>query len=206
MRSFRSLLLPALGLLLLFGQSGCITQSVPVSQYTLVPLAREPLASARELPGLLLVGPVQLPPYIDGPGIVTRTGGSRINRSSHHFWAGPLDVMVRDTLTADLSRLLDSSLVAPWPGPRFGDPALQVEITLLSFVGEPGSAFTCEAIWSLGDIRARQILRRRTFRTVLALERPDYTTYARIGSQALHQLALDIARTVLDLGASPTDR
>lgn len=197
MKSFRSLLLPVLGLLILFGQGGCITQSVPVSQYTLVPLAREPLVSTRELPGLLLVGPVQLPPYIDGPGIVTRTGDSRINRSSRHFWAGPLDTVVRDTLATDLSRLLDSSLVAPWPGPRFGDPALQVEITLLSFIGEPGAEFTCEAIWSLGDTQARQMLRRRTFRTVLPLDDPGYETYARTGSQALLQLAREIARAVI---------
>ncbi|WP_457574715.1 PqiC family protein [Desulfolithobacter sp.] len=206
MKYFRSLLLFALGLLLLCGQAGCIPRSIPVSQYTLAAQAREPLASTRELPGLLLVGPVQLPPYIDGPGIVTRTGDSRINRSSSHFWAGPLDIMVRDTLTADLARLLDSSLVAPWPGPRFGNPALQVEIILLSFVGEPDAEFTCEAIWSLGDVRTRQMLRRRTFRTVLTLEGSDYTTYALIGSQALHQLALEIARTLTNLDAPGTDQ
>ncbi|WP_456387482.1 PqiC family protein [Desulfolithobacter sp.] len=206
MKSLRSLLLPILGLLLLLGQGGCITRAVPVHQYTLVPLAREPLASARELSGLLLVGPVHMPPYINGPGIVTRTGDSGINRSSRHFWAGPPATMIRDTLVADLSRLLGSSLVAPWPGPRFGNPVLQVEITLLSFAGQPGGAFTCEAIWSLGNIKKRHLLQCRTFQAVLAMEDPSYDTYVQTGSQALHKLAREIAVAILDAGSSTVDR
>ena len=64
---------------------------------------------------------VELPAYLSGPEIVTRSGESQVLRADFERWAEPLESAFARVLAWDLARLVPSERVfrAPWerPGP-----------------------------------------------------------------------------------------
>ncbi len=103
---------------------GACSSGPPTSYYTLA--ASNPAsggeAAARRGFGVVAVGPVQLPDYLDRPQIVTRETDYRLQFAASDIWAAPLSDMVPRVLIDDLGRRLPGTRVVGFPqvsGPNF---------------------------------------------------------------------------------------
>ena len=129
--------------------SGCFGGSDP-SFYTLsaaAPSAGEPIASRPELG--LVVGPVEIPRYLDRPELVMRDGSHRLIVSDDHRWAGSLRTDVTRVIADDLGQLFGTARVTMYPSePRF--PATyRVLLDVREFEGEPSAKVSLRARWTI---------------------------------------------------------
>lgn len=94
------------------------------------------------------IGPVQIPAYLNRPGIVTRAGGGRVDIDEFNLWAEPLDSAVPRLIALGIHnhRPQLQPVVAPWP--RELAPRLRFRIAIQRFDAEPGRA-VLKAGWSL---------------------------------------------------------
>ncbi len=151
-RSPRRLASRAASLLVVLLAAGC-SASPPTNFYTLASLPPDAstVAAARQPLGIVALGPVRLPDYVDRPQIVTRTGTYAMSLAAFDQWAGPLDDMVPRVLVEDLTQRLPADRVVSFPrvsGPNF-DYRIALEVT--RFDVEPGGLATLTARWQVYD-------------------------------------------------------
>ena len=92
---------------LVVAMSACATQPVADSYYSLVLAADDAAAPARAtaIAPTVIVGPIELPSYLDTRGIAIQSGPNQIRTASHHFWAESLDEEIAKVLVRDISQL-----------------------------------------------------------------------------------------------------
>lgn len=115
--------------------------------------ALEPDAQAPQplsLPGPAIdIGKVSLPPELDRRALVLRTGPNTVEIRDAERWAGPLDLMVRDTLALDLSnRLRAASVLLPGQSPteRSTRP---ITVVIDQFLAGPDQRVRLGVRWTL---------------------------------------------------------
>ena len=95
------------------------------------------------------VGPVNLPPYLDRPQIVTRTGPTTLDVADFDHWAEPLHPafvrVVADHLSARLGT--EEVFLFPWTVTTRVD--VQVRIDVVQFDSDPSGQATLVARWFL---------------------------------------------------------
>lgn len=92
-------------LALVLGLSACGSNPVEDRYYSLVLAAddaSEAIPADAATP-VLLVGPVQLPEYLQRRGLALQVGANEIQTANHHFWAEPLDEAIAKVLVRDIS-------------------------------------------------------------------------------------------------------
>ncbi len=182
--------------------AGCIGTSTPVSQYI---LAAPVLSGQSEYPAytgrsMILVGPVQLPQQLAGQGIVTRPKSTVVNTSAVNFWAAPLDEQIGTVVSRHLAALLQTDKIAPYPGPRFGDKAYQVELVIEHFSGTLNDKFTCRLHWTLNDLRTRTIIRQESFSLTVPVAGNSYQGYTAAASECLAEFSTtQLAKAITNL-------
>jgi len=184
--------------------SGCLGGSPTPRFYTLSeasgPAAGAPLATLPELG--LVVGPIELPRYLDRPEIVTRDGANRLVLADAHRWAGSLRNDLLRIVGDDLGRLLGTPRVAIYPNePRF--PATyRILIEIREFEGVKGEGVVLRARWTIAatadghavfvaESRLEQAVANETIDAMVAAE-----------SSALGELTHEIAERLAALPAS----
>ena len=130
-----TLLLLALALLAL-SVEGCLFSrgsNPPARYWMLDSLPGPPSETAMDSLRILGVGPVSIPPHLDRPELVTRTGANELHVHARDFWAEPLRVSVKRVLAEDLTVLVPDlrTVLFPWKGPGRPDYQLAVEISRL---------------------------------------------------------------------------
>jgi len=91
----------------------CAAKSVEEHYYSLVLAADQANVPAKDdnTEAHLIVGPVQLPAYLNNQGMSIAVGANQIRTANHHFWAEPLKEAISKVLVLDISRLLDNVVV-----------------------------------------------------------------------------------------------
>jgi uncharacterized lipoprotein YmbA len=94
-------------LVVLFGLAACGSNPVEEHYYSLVLAADDVMApvSSDETNAQLIVGPVQLPEYLERRGIAMQIGANQIQTANHHFWAEPLEEAISKVLVRDIANL-----------------------------------------------------------------------------------------------------
>lgn len=186
--------------LALFVLSGCISKPAPTTVYALEPLpsASPAIATAAELPGLIMVMPVRLPPHLRQKSIVVEEADAGPKMLASHLWAGPLDEQISANLVASLQTLLASPNVALYPGPRYSKPMYQVETEIVRFSGD-SRTFTLRAVTTISDPNQRRVLLRKAFTETLPVEGSGYSAYVAAASEVLGHLSTDIAASFAGL-------
>ncbi len=95
------------------------------------------------------LGPVTLPDYVDRPQIVTRTSQNTVQLAEFDRWAEPLSSNVSRTLTENLTSLLPTDSVVPYPWPGSTDVTYQVVVDVYRFDGILGEKAFLDAQWSV---------------------------------------------------------
>jgi uncharacterized lipoprotein YmbA len=140
---------------------GCIGgKSSPSKFYVLSALPSEtgkPVAAAER--GLAIgVGPVSLPPYLDRPEIVTRSGGNQLHLSEFDRWAEPLRQNFTRVLAQNLSNLIPTDRAALYPWERSVPINYQVVVEVAHFEGSADGNSSLMVRWSIVGADGKQEL------------------------------------------------
>jgi uncharacterized protein len=145
------------------------------------------------------VGPVRLPAYLDRREIVMRVAPSRFDLSENDRWAEPLDENLTHVLTQNLSVLLGSDQIIPYPWPLDQKPHYRVEIQVLRFESNSAGEAQLSARWAVIDDTGKGTPNLKASR----LTRPakEKTTDGAVAalSETVADLSREIAKTVMAL-------
>lgn len=134
--------------------TGCFGGGPAPSFYTLSeasgPAAGEPIAALPELG--LVVGPVEIPRYLDRPEIVSRDGANELVVADAHRWGGSLRNDILRVVADDLGRLLGTPRIAIYPNePRF--PAtFRILLDIREFGGVSGQGVVLRVRWTIARV------------------------------------------------------
>ncbi len=144
------------------------------------------------------LGPVKLPAYLEHPEVITRVAPNRLDLSSTDRWAEPLDDNFRRVLATDLTTLIGTDQVLPFPWDLSTQVDYKIEVNVQRFERDSSGGAQLTANWIIRDGRSDRVL----------LTRPaDFTESAGSGmensaaslSADLNDLSKQIATAVIDL-------
>lgn len=177
---------------------GCLGGPTPEPEYfTLSAAAGADAAPVALLPELgLVLGPVELPRYLDRSELVTRSGPHRLKVWNLVRWGGSLRSDVARVVADDLSRLLGTARIAVYPSEARFPVSYRVLLELLEFGSAPGQPVTLRARWTLAgaDGRALAVGETNLQQPVASASWQDYVAAHRAALGALtHEIAERIA-------------
>jgi uncharacterized lipoprotein YmbA len=148
--------------------TGCGT-SRPARFYTLFPNAFAAPTLRDFPPGtpVVVVQPVDLPPQLRRPQIVTRGAGTALEVGEFDRWAAPLQDEATRVLAGRLQSRLPDVFVEATPTARRSAYELEVQLDVLRFDGVLGEEAVLEATWILRrpgadpEVRSRHLYRGR---------------------------------------------
>jgi len=146
-------LMATLSIALAAGCSFLSPRPDPTKFYMLTAIAgAEPTAPVQSVSRLAIgLGPVKLPDYLAHAEVVTRAAPNRLELSASDRWAEPLDESFRRVLARNLSTLLGTDQVMPFPW----DPSVgldyKVEVTVEHFERDASGGTQLAASWIIRD-------------------------------------------------------
>ncbi len=117
--------------IVLLGLMACGSNPVEDHYYSLVLAADDVMAPAHteETQAHLIVGPIQLPEYLNRRGLAIQIDSNQIQTANHHFWAEPLEEAISKVLVRDIA-ILASGVTVNRDAGRWtdsGDCRLRIE-------------------------------------------------------------------------------
>jgi uncharacterized lipoprotein YmbA len=87
------------------GLAACASNPVDDHYYSLVLAADDSAApDMAVVSAVLIVGPIQLPEYLNKRGLTMQVDSNQVQTANHHFWAEPLDEAISKVLVRDIAR------------------------------------------------------------------------------------------------------
>jgi uncharacterized protein len=192
--------LPILGVLLLI-LAGCAT-SQSSKFYMLESMSGNiPVVGGEPFDQAISVGlgPVTIPDYLDRPQIVTRTSQNSVLLAEFDRWAEPLSGTITRTLAENLSSLLHTDNVVPYPWPASVDVSYQVLVELFRFDGILGEKAILDAQWSVLGKRGKKVLLLKRSMFVEPTREASFAALVSAESRALDNLSRELASAVKEL-------
>ena len=189
--------------------AGCISlnpQPDPSRFFALASLPQIKERMARNSPGTdaltLGIGPVKIPGYLDRAQLVTRVSQNRFAVAENDRWAEPLEENFSRVLSLNLSILLQTDRIVPYPWERSQQPAYQVQVEVLRF--EPNAEQLVElwARWSIIDSTKKTISSRESYLTHPARDKSTEASVAAM-SDVVGGLSKEIAADIRALISGP---
>ncbi len=98
------------------------------------------------------LGPFEFPEYLNRPQIVTRVSPNELKAAEFHRWAEPLKENFSRVLAENLSVLLFTDRIIPYPQKKSTPTDYQVTVDVVRFDGNLGGDASLIARWTvLGD-------------------------------------------------------
>lgn len=104
------------------------------------------------------VGPVNIPEYLQRPGIATRVGPTRVEYSQTNQWAEPLDQCFPRVLAQDLSSSPAISRVVTYPWFRSNHVDFQLQVNVRRFELNNHRQAVLDAHWAIENPNTGKIL------------------------------------------------
>jgi uncharacterized lipoprotein YmbA len=163
-------------------------------------LSAEPASDTRaqgtKAGGIIAVGPVEIPKYLDRSQIVTVTEPNRVNVADYDRWAEPLDVAFTRTLAENLQLMTAARLVEVYPFPASAalDPSeRQVVVQIMKFHLRSDGVVDFAANWSILDQEGRRTLLRGSSTASEPATVGDYTSATLAMSRVVATFSQEIA-------------
>lgn len=160
-------------LLLLIG-SACIqigSDPQPTRYYLLEPVVAVaenlPVKSAQPL--ILALGPIDFPPYLDRPELVTYDQQRVISVAGQDRWAEPLSDNLTRTLKENLTRQFPDIIILSVPWETNGKDQLAAKLTINRFDGTLGQSTEVDIRWQLSAPPDRKLVRHGHFTAQLPI-------------------------------------
>jgi uncharacterized protein len=192
----------AAGAMLLLS-AGCFGSSVAPDYYALRPeagaAAGAPVAARPELG--LVIGPIELPRYLDRDEIVTRDAAHALVPWDDHRWGGSLRDDALRVVGDDLGTLLGTSRIAVYPvEPRF-PVSFRVLLDVLEFEGIPGGSVRLRVRWTVTDGTGLKALAIEQSRVEQPIAADTFAALVAAQSAALGTVTGQIAAKITALAA-----
>ena len=131
-------------------------ESTPPRYWLLSPIEGAPSAEAPTR--TLSVGPIDVPGYLAGLGIVRRSGAHELGVSDFDRWGDSLAEQFTRVLTRNVAVLTPGTATSayPWRGPEA--PDLQLAVVVTRFETDPSGTVSLDARWTLTDLAERAIV------------------------------------------------
>jgi hypothetical protein len=157
----------------------------------------------------LVVGPVSIPPVVDRPEIVVRTGHNQVSIDEFNRWASPLADNLAIVMVDDLVVLLNTPKVTLFSQTAAVEADYQVSIEVQRFESVMGESAYLEAVWTVRRGKAGAKHTGRTLAREL-VSGPGYPALVAAHSRAAGRLSQDIAAALRTMeqaraGAPPRD-
>lgn len=182
-------------MVVLLGLTACGSNPVEDHYYSLVLAASDVAAPdvSDEAQGRLIVGPVQLPEYLNRRGLAMQTGSNQIHTANHHFWAEPLEEAIPKVLARDIADLADGVTVDRDAGrwTDAGDCRLRIEFD--RFHATDRSRVVASGRYWLSSSAPGV---RQEFDVTETISRDGYAQAVTALRKALRTLATQIARSI----------
>jgi uncharacterized lipoprotein YmbA len=187
--------------ILLLAVPGCSTftpQEDPTRYYALTATSTGRLAARPDL--AVGVGPVVIPGYLDHKEIVTAGEANDLTLADYHVWAEPLEKAITRVVSKNLSQLLGSPTVAPFPDAdaRFG---FRTGIVVRRFEMGADGKVRLDASYAIDQSAHSLDLAAARSRTItVAVAQPDsYPAVVAAMSDALGQFSSSLAQDLVTL-------
>ncbi len=180
---------------------GC-GSTAPSRFYLLDPLGASEVAMGAPKGLSIGVGPINLPPYLGRPQIVTRDGGPEIDIAEYDRWAEPLAENVVRVLADNLSRLTGTDHIAlfPWRGALPLNYRVAADVT--RFDGELGGDAVLSARWALRGESETEFLLVKTTSLKERVEGGTYEALVAAQSKLLGKFSEEIAAAIKKASSS----
>jgi uncharacterized lipoprotein YmbA len=191
----------ALLLALLSCATGCLGGGIPPEFYTLRPTV--PVATAP--PGRseigIVIGPLEIPRYLDRPEIVTQDGAHRLDVWDGHRWGGSLRTDMLRVMSDDLGTLLGTARVAVYPVEPPYPVRHRVLLDVLSFDAILGRSVLLHVRWTLVADAPGTAAIHEEFRIEAPVASPSFESLVAAQSAAIGALTREIATRIAALPA-----
>ena len=137
------------------------------------------------------VGPIKFPGYLDRQQLVTRISQNRFAVAENDRWAEPLEENFSRVLSQNLSILLQTDRIVPYPWVRSQQPTYQVQVEVLRF--EPNAEQIVElwGRWSIIEGTNKTVSVKETY-----LTRPTRDKSTEASVAALSETVADLSREI----------
>jgi uncharacterized lipoprotein YmbA len=195
------LLVRALALGPLWLAAGCLGGGPPPEFYALRATAQPAAASAPASSSSLgiVVGPIEIPRYLDRSEIVTVDGAHRLDVWDEHRWGGSLRTDMLRAMSDDLGTLLRTTRVAVYPAEPPFPVQHQVLVDVLVFDGALGGAVVLHARWGIVSSAAGAAPVLEDFRIEQPVASPSFEDLVAAQSAALGALTREVAARIAAL-------
>jgi uncharacterized lipoprotein YmbA len=153
---------------------------------------------------LIGVAPVNLPGYLDQPGITTRATGNEVTRADSDRWAGPLGQEVARVVGENLSVMVPTERLTVGQAGRSVPYDYLVEIEIVTFERDQGGTVQLIARWRLFRENGDTLATMRTSRISRPASGSDYNNDVAAMSGALEDLCRDIASAIRESAIAPS--
>lgn len=151
------------------------------------------------------VGPVELPPYVDRPQIVTRSGSNRLHLAEYDRWAEPLKQGMARVLAGNLSTAVGTDHIVLFPWKASETPDYQIVVVVTRFDSTSAGTAVLTARWSIlgkGE-QQKRLTRQSAIRR--DAESKSYEAVVAAESWAVAKLSEEIATAIVAMSrAGPT--
>ncbi len=140
----------------------------------------------------VVVGPVVLPEYLRRREILSQRQHHRVTVAEFDRWAEPLEDHLTSTLAENLSRLLPSEQVFPYPAVPPGGADFRVRARFAEFGVSASGEVALDAVWRASDRSGRTfVVKRSQFREPIGGD--GIVSIVSAMSRSLEQLGREIA-------------
>jgi uncharacterized lipoprotein YmbA len=186
---------------LLFALTGCFGHSPPSNHYLLAavesPVGANELSKADQ-PLRLCIGPIVFPKYLDRPQMVFRQDDHKVKISQFDRWAEPLPDSFKRVLIENLSRLLNTDDVYPFPLTRRQVVDYRVGVTIYRFDAAPGKNAELTATWSVYSEKDQSLLFNRKTIIQKTINHGDTPAMVATLNDMVTEFSREIATTLSD--------
>ena len=178
-----------------FFVSSCGT-SPAAKFYTLTPIILEKQAATGvgiDSSQPTVIGPVEIPEYLDRPEIVTRADQNQLILSEFNLWGGSLKTDVNRVLIENVSHFLaaDGIPIVTW---KLGITDVQrVPIQIVRFDGTPNDSILLKARWAVIEKDGKNFEFVRESSITVSVKGGNYNSVVAAMSEALGELSKEIA-------------
>src|SRR5215510_8923646 len=147
---------------------------------------------------VLGIGPIKFPGYLDRQQFVTRISQNRFAVAENDRWAEPLEENFSRVLSQNLSLLLQTDRIVPYPWVRSQQPTYQVQVEVLRF--EPNAEQVVElwARWIILDDARKTVGLKESYLTKPMRDKSTEASVASM-SEAVSDLSKEIAAAIRGL-------
>ncbi|VFQ44467.1 PqiC family protein [Desulfoluna butyratoxydans] len=178
--------------------AGCASSSAVVTYHLLHPVAAPVEAGHWDPSTYVVVGPVELPSYLDRPQMVSRRSDHTLSVNEYQRWAEPLDEGIARTVAENLSQLTggEKMFLYPFDAPK-ASATMQVFMDVVRFDTDEAGKAVLDVRWGLKNGKRETLLTRHTSLSGV-VDGEDQPARARALSRLVAEFSRDVARTLVN--------